>query len=141
MGIIRSAMSNKPILVALLGWVLLIVEWAIWIFIVPHGSGSIPEIGYWGFFIYFGFFLSGYFLSACLLTFLPLYLHSSRHFIRIGRPAFIIIGNLLFSVSAIPVGFLIYHDHFTDILGVSLFLLCPGFLCIYLLPYERDPSA
>ncbi|MEY2508918.1 MAG: hypothetical protein QOH01_3247 [Verrucomicrobiota bacterium] len=113
---------------AIFGWLALILEFAVWGFVIPHPYPIGPEIGPVASFIVFSIILSVQFIIEFGIVAIP-----SQLFLRPLLGPFSswvwgLVGAALFALS-IPIwSILLLHMHFHDIVFLAVLALVPGFI-------------
>ncbi|WP_372522971.1 hypothetical protein [Sulfuricaulis sp.] len=115
--------SVKKILVPIAtGWIFLIIEQAVYTFVIPHGPHFAPEIGKFGSFMFFSAFLSLGYLAASAVSESLLFRRGENSRI----PSGVFGQSIIFSVMATVFTVVLLQSDLNELAPVFLFFLLPG---------------
>jgi len=114
---------------ALFSWLALIVEFAVWVFVIPHTAPPFgPEIGPVGSFIFFSIMLSVQFIIQFSVVAVPSHLFLRPRLSQISSWLWGLVGTALFALSVPIWSTLPLHVYTPDMFFLAALALVPGFI-------------
>jgi hypothetical protein len=130
--------SVKKILVPITaGWLFLIIEQAVYVFVIPHDPHFAPDIGKFGSFLFFSAFFSGGYLATSADSESLLFRRSENSKIPSGT----FVQSIIFSVMATVFTVVLLQSDLRELAPVFLFFVLPGVVNVAIRHRLSDATA